>query len=131
MFLLPKILEWFPGLRVPFYPIPKRAARAAKTKGEPDQVYPTKPGVYWFHREKALRSEIIDVRRRGRRLVVHLDERYLPVTEVRGLWRGPIQLLSVIRDERGDAARSRTATRSVANGDLFPQARGLEKLSNC
>ena len=93
MFLLLKILEWFPGLRVPFYPIP-RTTRAAKTKGEPDQVYPTKPGVYWFHREKALRAEIMDVRRRGRRLVVHIEQQYLPVTEVRGVWRGPIRLLS-------------------------------------
>ena len=131
MFLLPKILEWFPGLRAPFYPIRKRTAKTAKTKEAPDQVYPTKPGVYWVHREKALRAEIMDVRSRGRRLVVHLDERYLPVTEVRGLLRGPIQLLPMTRDERGGAERSRTATRSVANCNLFPQVRRLEKLSNC
>jgi len=89
MFLTPKILGWFPGF--------DRASVFDATKNQNSKVTaglghasPTKPGVYWFHGEKALRAKIVDVRRKARKLVVHMDDRDLLVRELKGLWHGPI-----------------------------------------
>jgi hypothetical protein len=89
MFLTPKILGWLPafdGSSV-FDATKNRDRKATAGIGHP---YPTKPGVYWFHEEKALKARIVDVRRKARKLVVRMVDRDLPVREMRGHWHGPI-----------------------------------------
>ena len=91
---MPKVLEWFPGLGIArdSYSISNGTDSAVKIKGTPTHEYPATPGIYWFHREQALRAEIVEVRRRARRLMVRVDHRYQSITKFKGLWRGPILL---------------------------------------
>ena len=89
MFVTPKILGWFPGFDGAFVLDATKNQNSKATAGL-GHAYPTKPGVYWFHGEKALRAKIVDVRRKARKLVVHMDDRDLPVRDLKGLWHGPI-----------------------------------------
>ena len=68
----------------------------------PDYDYPRKAGIYWLHRENVPRAVIVNVRRKARKLIAQLEDRYVPVMQLKGIWRGPISHLS--EDERPPSA---------------------------
>jgi hypothetical protein len=52
---------------------------------------PTQPGAYWFQREPTLRAIMVDVRLSHGQLTVWWPNQDVPVTNLKGGWRGPIQ----------------------------------------
>ena len=69
----------------------------------PSYDYPRKAGIYWLHRENVPRAVIVNVRRKARKLIAQLEDRYVPVMQLKGIWRGPISHLP--HDERSPFGR--------------------------
>jgi len=51
---------------------------------------PTEPGTYWFKRESFFRAIMVEVRVTNGQLTVWWPTQDVPVTTLKGVWRGPI-----------------------------------------
>ena len=51
---------------------------------------PTQPGVYWFQSETTSRALMVDVRMMNGQLMEWWPNQDVPVTNLKGFWRGPI-----------------------------------------
>jgi hypothetical protein len=58
-----------------------------------DSTPPTEPGAYWFHREDGLHTILVEIQLKDGELSVCWLDQHMPLTEWRGLWRGPLKLL--------------------------------------
>ena len=60
----------------------------ADLRGDSDS--PTQPGAYWFQSETTSRALMVDVRLKDGELTVWWPNQDVPVTTLKGIWRGPI-----------------------------------------
>lgn len=51
---------------------------------------PTKPSFYWFQRELTSRALMVGIRATDGQLTVWWPNQDVPVTNLKGVWRGPI-----------------------------------------
>jgi hypothetical protein len=51
---------------------------------------PTQAGVYWFQPETMPRALMVDVRMTNGQLTVWWPNQDVPLTNLKGIWRGPI-----------------------------------------
>jgi hypothetical protein len=57
-------------------------------RGDPES--PMHPGVYWFQGETRSRALMVGVRLKDAKLTVWWPNQDVPVTNLKGVWRGPI-----------------------------------------
>lgn len=57
-------------------------------RGGPES--PTQPGVYWFQSETTSRALMVDVHLKDGKLTEWWCNQDVPVTNLKGIWRGPI-----------------------------------------
>jgi hypothetical protein len=72
---------------VPQYPIPAPPFGWGATP-------PANAGAYWFLSEDNMWAIVVDVSLKNGQLCLRWLDQEIPLTELRGLWRGPLQLIS-------------------------------------